>query len=653
ALTAERERLRHFEGLRGAAAGALAALEGDVDGGGGAGAALAAAAASLEAMRGVDAALDALADRALALGRAVSSARAPGATSVAAAGALPRSGVVIPVAVRGTALGVLEVVSSAPDAFADEPTAALQMAVRLLGLTWHDHDLWLREEDTRRAIAASEARFKSLVEHSSDVVTVASADGAVRELSASATRILGVDVRGHGGHVTDRVHPDDLVTVRASLERVLAKGRDRAEWRVQHADGSWRWFDVLSVDLRGDPNVGALVLTARDVTERKRDQDAMRAATAQIETLNERLEERLERISVLHHIDRAITSGEDLHATLALALGLVTRTLGVDAAAVLRFAPGGERLEPIASLGFRSPASATAGVTVGEGVAGRVALGERASLDGAARLRTALTRTDLFAGEGFETYDAVPLQAHGERFGVLEVFRRTPLARDANWATSFATLAEQVAIAIDNDEKDRALHATNRQLIEAYDATIEGWAAALDLRDEETQGHSRRVTDLTVRLAQRLGVAGDDLEHIRRGALLHDIGKMGVPDAILSKPGKLDEAEWAAMKRHPTLAHQLLSGTPFLREALNILYGHHEKWDGSGYPRGLAGTDIPLAARIFTVADVFDALTNDRPYRAAWPLDRALAYVREERGRHFDPEVADAFLAMMGEGGVG
>jgi PAS domain S-box-containing protein/putative nucleotidyltransferase with HDIG domain len=591
---------------------------------------------------------DDLASRALAANEPVVGAIAPSTASLLGHRALPRSGAAVPVTVHGTALGVFEVWSARPDAFADQPPSALRMAVSLLGLAWHNHDLWRREEDTRRAIAASEARFKSLVQNSSDVVMVANADGAIHELSDSATRILGVGRRTPGGHMLDRVHPEDLATVRASLERVLDRGHDRAEWRVQHADGAWRWLDVLGVDLRADPNVRALVFTARDVTERKRDQDAMRAANAQIEALNAQLEERLEHISALHRIDRAITSGQDLRATLTVALDQVRRTLGVDAAAVLRFDSDGQRLEPIASHGFRTAASAITGIGVGEGVAGRVAeLGERASVDGAARLLATFTRPHLIASEGFEAYDAVPLQAHGERFGVLEVFHRTPLARDANWATTFATLAEQVAIAIDNDEKDRALHATNRQLIEAYDATIEGWAAALDLRDEETQGHSRRVTELTVRLARRLGVGDAELEHVRRGALLHDIGKMGVPDAILSKPGKLDADEWAAMKRHPTLAHQLLSGTPFLREALDIPYGHHEKWDGSGYPRGLVGTAIPLAARIFAVVDVFDALTNDRPYREAWSRDQALAYVRGERGRHFDPAVADAFLEMM------
>jgi putative nucleotidyltransferase with HDIG domain len=183
--------------------------------------------------------------------------------------------------------------------------------------------------------------------------------------------------------------------------------------------------------------------------------------------------------------------------------------------------------------------------------------------------------------------------------------------------------------------------------VEAYDTTIEGWAAALDLRDEETQGHSRRVTDLAVKLATRLGVSEADRVRIKRGALLHDIGKMGVPDAILSKPGPLDEAEWAVMKQHPSLAHQLLSGTPFLRDALDIPYGHHERWDGTGYPRGLAGESIPLAARIFAVVDVYDALSSDRPYRAAWPRDRVLAHLRAESGTHFDPTVVRAFLDLI------
>ncbi len=181
----------------------------------------------------------------------------------------------------------------------------------------------------------------------------------------------------------------------------------------------------------------------------------------------------------------------------------------------------------------------------------------------------------------------------------------------------------------------------------AYDSTLEGWAHALELRDQETEGHTRRVAQTTVELARELGFDDGILEQVRRGALLHDIGKMGIPDSVLLKPGTLNEREWEIMRRHPEYANDLLMPIEYLRPALDIPYCHHEKWDGSGYPRGLKSEDIPLMARIFAVVDVWDALTSDRPYRKAWSRDKTLEYIREQSGKHFDPQVAATFLAMV------
>jgi putative nucleotidyltransferase with HDIG domain len=172
-------------------------------------------------------------------------------------------------------------------------------------------------------------------------------------------------------------------------------------------------------------------------------------------------------------------------------------------------------------------------------------------------------------------------------------------------------------------------------------------ARALDLRDKETEGHSLRVTEMTVQLARAAGMAEEALVHVRRGALLHDIGKMGIPDAILLKPGRLDDQEWEIMRRHPTYGYELLAPIAFLRPALEIPYCHHEKWDGTGYPRGLRGEAIPLAARVFAVVDVWDALLSDRPYRPGWPLHKVLDHIRSGAGSHFDPRVVTSFLAMV------
>lgn len=187
-------------------------------------------------------------------------------------------------------------------------------------------------------------------------------------------------------------------------------------------------------------------------------------------------------------------------------------------------------------------------------------------------------------------------------------------------------------------------------LAHAYEATLEGWARALELRDYETEGHSRRVTEMTLRLAQRFGITEGEVIHIRRGALLHDIGKMGVPDRILLKPSALTPDEWEIMRKHPVYAYELLAPIDYLRPALDIPYCHHEKWDGSGYPRGLSGDEIPLAARIFAVVDIWDALRSDRPYRRAWSAHETLDYIRSLAGTDLDPDVVHAFTQMIAAG---
>lgn len=191
------------------------------------------------------------------------------------------------------------------------------------------------------------------------------------------------------------------------------------------------------------------------------------------------------------------------------------------------------------------------------------------------------------------------------------------------------------------------LEHSNEELSRAYEAAIEGWSRALDLRDHQTEDHALRVTELTVRLARSLGLSEEQITHVRRGALLHDIGKLGIPDGILNKPAALTEAEWTIMRRHPVHAYEMLQALDFLGPALDIPRYHHEKWDGSGYPRGLAGERIPMAARLFAVVDVYDALTSDRPYRKAWKKEKALGYIQDHIGSQFDPRIAAVFLQII------
>lgn len=384
------------------------------------------------------------------------------------------------------------------------------------------------------------------------------------------------------------------------------------------------------------------------------------AAALENARLHEETTDRLDQVESLSKIDLAISNSLDLKIMLGVILDQVTARLRVDAADILLLRPATPILEYAAGRGFRDIRISGARVRLGDQYAGRVASERRTLLIPDLRKTQATLPpeetgdpperflTHLVTQEQFVSYAAAPLIAKGQVLGVLEVYHRTALDPDPTWLAFLEAVAGQAAIAVDNATLFESLQRSNRDLARAYDTTLEGWSRAMDLRDKETEGHTQRVTDLTVRLARAMGLREDQVVHLRRGALLHDIGKMGVPDAILFKPDKLTAEEWTHMRRHPEYARDLLHPVEYLRPALAVPYAHHEKWNGSGYPQGLRGDQIPLEARIFAVVDVWDALTSDRPYRPAWSREQALTYIREESGKHFDPKVAEAFVNMMG-----
>lgn len=367
--------------------------------------------------------------------------------------------------------------------------------------------------------------------------------------------------------------------------------------------------------------------------------------------LYRRIEQNASRLGSLRIIDTSIIEGQDLKTVLRIVLEQTSHQLKMDAASIFLFNPQNSTLEHAADYGFKT-----------RGIEKTLKLGQ--SHAGVAALqRTILTYPDLPATrdeiaaylldeEGFRFQAAAPLVSKGDLIGVLELFARRDFQPNDDWVSDLQTFADQAAIAINNIQNFVALQNSNRELQTAYEATIEGWSRAMDLRDHETENHTLRVTDLTLRLARAMGVREEELIHYRRGALLHDIGKLGVPDAILQKAGALDDDEWLLMRQHPIYAYQMLYPIEYLRPAIEIPYCHHEKWDGTGYPRGLKGEEIPLAARIFAVVDVFDALTSDRPYRRAWSIREALDYIKEQSGQHFDPQVVEAFLRLYGTGSL-
>ncbi|CAG0940175.1 Cyclic di-GMP phosphodiesterase response regulator RpfG [Anaerolineae bacterium] len=363
--------------------------------------------------------------------------------------------------------------------------------------------------------------------------------------------------------------------------------------------------------------------------------------------LHEQTERRLEQLQSLHTIDISITRSFDLGETLGVLLEQALAQLRVDAGSILLLNHHTGMLEYAAGRGFRTESVEHSRLRLGEENAGRAAL-ERCIVSADFRNPNAsLAHAQLIANENFLSYYRVPLIVKEQIKGVLEIFHRSPLNPDAEWLGFMEVLAGQAAIALDNATLFNDLQQSNVELTQAYDMTIEGWSRALDLRDMETEGHTQRVTQMVLKLARAMGMDEEDLGHIRRGALLHDIGKIAIPDAVLFKPSPLTDTEWEIMRKHPTYAYALLSTIPYLQFALDIPYCHHEKWDGTGYPRGLKGKQIPLAARVFAIVDVWDALRSDRPYRAAWTEEKALEYHREQAGKHFDPRVVKVFLEMV------
>jgi putative nucleotidyltransferase with HDIG domain len=412
---------------------------------------------------------------------------------------------------------------------------------------------------------------------------------------------------------------------------------------------------VCSPLIEGDTTLGALWIGRTAPIEH----DDLRLLTAIADmaataihraTLLDQTLRQVSRLGALRELDTAIMSSFDLQLTLDVLLKQVRTHLEVDAAAVLLLDPHSLYLEAAAWIGYRGKGPSGLRLRLGEGFGGQAALDRQVvHVPELTEDDPRIDKRGMVAEEGFAALISLPLIAKGRVSGVLEVFHRSPLPVHPEWLDFLETLAGQAAIAIEDARLYEDLQQSNLELTLAYDTTIEGWSRALDLRDKETEGHSRRVTELTLRLARGMGIGEAELVHIRRGALLHDIGKMGVPDQILLKPGPLTDAEWAIMTKHPVYAHELLAPIAYLRPALDIPHDHHEKWDGSGYPRGLKGDAIPLAARIFAVADVWDALRSDRPYRPTWTKEKALEYIVAESGRHFDPAVVEAFLEILDE----
>ena len=580
---------------------------------------------------------------------------------------------ILPLIVRGQVVGTLGLDAVERREFSDEEVALATRAVAAAAQVLENARLFEAEIQARQISESLRGIARELnvapdLNTALDLVLsrmarVITSDGSSVMLLAKGQMSLAA-VRGFA-------EPDSILNAQLDLEIALLN-REVIETRqpliIASVSGDQRWVESmeasgLPASLENIQSWMGVPLLVQDrvigmLTLDKVEPDFYRPEDAELALafashaaiairnaqLLEETQRRLDYLQALHKIDNAISGSLDLQVMLKVLLGQVVTQLKVDAADVLLFKRETQNLVYAAGLGFRTGAIRDI-QRIGQSPAGN-AVQERRIVH-VANLRKRVTGFLLspsLQSENFVAYYGIPLIAKGQVVGVLEIFHRSQLGSDSEWLNFLITIAGQAAIAIENATLFDDLQRSNLALRLAYENTLEGWARALELRDMETEGHSRRVVDMTMQLAQRMNVRGTELTPIRWGALMHDIGKMGIPDSILQKPGPLTDEEWVLMKKHPTIAYELLLPIDYLQSALDIPWCHHERWDGSGYPRGLRGEQIPLSARIFAVVDVWDALNSDRPYRVAWHKEQAIEYIRANAGSHFDPQVVKVFF---------
>ena len=504
-------------------------------------------------------------------------------------------------------------------------------------INWRTSIAERKRKEALSALEENEAQLATLFDSAVQFIGLLSPEGKIIKINRTAMRFIGVS---HKDIVNQYFWETAWFLPSQTMVQNIKK------WIAQAAEGHLVHQESYTYGLSGQKltmvasfkpiknkqdQVTAIIVEGRDISNRK--------------IAEEKIQRKLGQLDALHQIDLAINSGSNIVEVTGVIFDQFEKLFNFDAVSLWQYDPGSQILINVLDRGFRKSWQ-NARLRLGESFVGKV-VEEKTTLFKNNRNWLSQPDMEFVVQENFVDFIGIPLIAYGEVEGVLEIFNRSEINLNSDEWHFVNVLAHQAAIALNNALLVANLQKTNIELRRAYDRTLEGWAKALELRDEETEGHSRRVTEMTIELAKQMGEPDEKLVHIRRGAILHDIGKMGIPDEILLKPGPLTADEWKIMKEHPVYAYKLLSPIPFLQDALDIPYYHHEWWNGEGYPRGLEKRQIPLAARIFAVIDVWDALSSDRPYRDAWPREKVLAYIRDLSGTQFDPEVVEHFLQIV------
>ena len=511
--------------------------------------------------------------------------------------------------------------------------------MRLPVILENAHHLVMLQRE-QEALRKSEERFRLLAENAVDVIfrIKVTPPARIEYISPAAETVSAYSL--------EELYADPFILTRNTLNSDDPKvfidwlaniKSPTINLHFTRKDGRKIWIELRFSVITDEHNQPMFIEgIGRDITERI--------------LADQQLREQMERINALHQIDKAITSSFDLRVTYQVLLDQLRQVLHVDAATILQFEPDLIQYQYLTGLGFKTVESTLRTALrhsplPSEAIA--VKKTTHMKLDRGKISQPSLA--EIIEHERFVKYIGTPMVIKGQIKGVLEVYNKSDFEPTHEWISFLEALAQQAAIALDNSQNFLELQKSQSVLLQAYDDTLMGWANFLDLRDKETEGHTVRVLERTMKAAQRLGVRDEDMEHLRRGVLLHDIGKVGVPDHILNKPGPLTDEEWVIMKKHPDYAYQMLSPIGFLKQALDVPYCHHERWDGTGYPRGLKGKEIPFTARIFTVFDVYDAITSDRIYSKSRSKDEAIQYLKQNAGVIFDPDIIEICIDVIKE----
>jgi len=463
--------------------------------------------------------------------------------------------------------------------------------------------------------------------------------------------------RGPAVPANFRLNIGESVSGQTALNREPLIVNDYPNW--EYRSDKFEWLNIKAVVgaplMFGGELIGALIVIEREKSQRKFTEREMHllslfasqaAAAVRNARIYEDMRHRIAELEAVNTITRTLRIAQSLDEMLNILLDETLRVIETEVGVIWLYDSMGDKLVSTVTRGWFEKLRETP-MRPGEGIAGNV------FLSGEPYISTEFQR-DMRTRELFREQippdwggACLPIRTTQGSVGVLFVSVHLPRELKSEEVNLLTTLSDIAGNAIQRMQLHEDTLRYAEELALAYDSTLEGWARAIELKDKETEGHSRRVVKLSERLARALGMTEDEIVHLRRGVMLHDIGKMGIPDHILLKPGPLTEDEWESMRQHPQYAYDMLSSIDFLGPAIDIPYCHHERWDGEGYPRGLKGEEIPLGARIFSVVDVWDALLSDRPYRKRWSRKKAEKYIRSQAGIRLDPKIVEVFLKII------